>query len=190
MFVPRRVPHYVRRLLGMVLCAILWQRPHIFSAHNNGEQDRTKWGRVAPLPALDDCQTKSEEIVLFIKLFKHRKRGNLLFLAQPPALPPARPKRTYQNAVYEGLKLRSFIQNSPTRMTWARASQELQISDSKLAHLLKIVNTLPQEFIESMKSCQDQEKLKIFNGKRLLRISRLRTEKERRNALENLLPKA
>lgn len=136
---------------------------------------------------MDDCQTKNQEIVLFIRLFKHRKRGNLLFLAQPPELPPVRPKRTYQNAIFEGLKLRSFIQNSPTRMTWARASQELQISDSKLAHLLKIVNNLPQDFIEDMKSCQDQNKLKVFNGKRLLRISRLKTEKERRNELEHLL---
>jgi hypothetical protein len=74
-------------------------------------------------------------------------------------------------------------------MTWARASQELQISGSKLTHLLKIVNTLPQDFIEAMKSYQDQDKLKIFNGKRLLRISRLKTEKERRSALERLLPR-
>jgi hypothetical protein len=113
-----------------------------------------------------------------------------LSLIKPFEAPPARPKRIYQNIIYEGLKLQSFIENSPTRMTWARASQELQISDSKVAHLLKIVNTLPQDFIETIKSCQDQDKLKIFNGKRLLRISRLKTEKERRNALESLFPKA
>jgi hypothetical protein len=74
-------------------------------------------------------------------------------------------------------------------MTWARASQELQISDSKLAHLLKIVNTLPQDFIESIRSCQDQDKLRVFNGKRLLRISRLKTEQERQNEIERLLTK-
>jgi len=111
----------------------------------------------------------------------------LLFLGQPPELPPARPKRIYQNIIYEGLKLQSFIKNSPTRMTWARASQELQISDSKIAHLLKIVNAMPPDFVETMKSCGDEAKLKIFNKRRLLRISRLKTEKERRNELERLL---
>jgi hypothetical protein len=113
-----------------------------------------------------------------------------LSLDRPFPQIPARPKRIYQNAIYEGLKLQSFLKNSPARITWTKASQELQISDSKIAHLLKIVNKLPQEFIESMKSCQDQDKLKVFNGKRLLRISRLKTEKERRSELERLLPRA
>ena len=67
--------------------------------------------------------------------------------------------------------------------------KELHISEAKLAHLLKIVNTLPSDFVEDMKACNDEEKLKIFNGRRLLKISRLRTEKERRNEIERLLPK-
>jgi hypothetical protein len=75
-------------------------------------------------------------------------------------------------------------------MTWARASQELQISDSKIAHLLKIVNAMPADFVETMKSCADETKLKIFNKRRLLRISRLKTEKERRNEINRLLPTA
>ena len=100
------------------------------------------------------------------------------------------PKRIYKNIIYEGLKLQSFLKDSPTRITWAKASQELQISDSKLAHLLKIVNAMPPDFIETMKSCANEETLKIFNGRKLLRISRLKTEKERRNEIEHLLPKA
>lgn len=140
---------------------------------------------------MDARQTteSQEEVLLSIKLFIRRKKGNLLSLDQPFELPPARPKRIYQNIIYEGLKLQSFIKNSPTRMTWARASQELQISDSKIAHLLKIVNKLPPDFVETMKSCADEAKLKIFNKRRLLRISRLKTEKERRNEIESLLVK-
>ena len=144
---------------------------------------------VEVLPALDGFRTTGPEVVLLIKLYKHRKKGNLLSLGEPfPQV--IRPKRIYQNIIYEGLKLRSFLKDSPTRMTWAKASQELQISDSKLAHLLKIVNNLPPDFIEDMKSCSDEGKLKIFNGRRLLRISRLKTEKERQNEIERLLPRA
>jgi len=75
-------------------------------------------------------------------------------------------------------------------MTWAKASKELQMSDSKIAHLLKIINELPPDFVENMRSCNDETTLKIFTGRRLLSISRLKTEKERQNEINRLLPKA
>ncbi|PIQ89713.1 MAG: hypothetical protein COV72_01655 [Candidatus Omnitrophica bacterium CG11_big_fil_rev_8_21_14_0_20_42_13] len=103
---------------------------------------------------------------------------------------PQRAKRIIQNAVYEGLKIQAFINNGPDRITWARTRKELNISESKLAHLLKIVNNLPPDFVETMKSCTDENMLKIFHGRRLLKISRLKTDKERRNEIERLLPKA
>ena len=103
---------------------------------------------------------------------------------------PQRAKRIIKNTIYEALKIQAFINNGHTRITWATARKELNISEAKLAHLLKIVNTLPPDFIEDIKSCNDEEKLKIFNGRRLLQISRLKTEKERRNEIERLLPKA
>ncbi|MBI4706822.1 MAG: hypothetical protein HY761_02725 [Candidatus Omnitrophica bacterium] len=102
---------------------------------------------------------------------------------------PQRAKRIIKNTIYEGLKIQVFINNGPGRITWAKAHKELNISESKLAHLLKIVNNLPLDFIQDMKSCNDEEKLKIFTGRRLLQISRLRTEKERRAEIERLLPK-
>jgi hypothetical protein len=64
------------------------------------------------------------------------------------------------------------------------------MSESKLAHLLKIVNKLPPEFIEDMKQCEDTETLRIFTGRRLLNISRLKTLQERRDMIEQLLPQA
>ena len=67
--------------------------------------------------------------------------------------------------------------------------KELNISEAKLAHLLKIVKTLPPDFVENMRSCTDESMLKIFHGRRLLKISRLKTEKERRNEIERLSPK-
>jgi hypothetical protein len=41
-----------------------------------------------------------------------------------------------------------------------------------------------------MKSCNDEETLKIFTHRRLLQISRLKTEKERWDEIKRLLPKA
>jgi len=46
------------------------------------------------------------------------------------------------------------------------------------------------EFVEDMKQCDNQEKLRIFTGRRLLNISRLKTLQERRDMIKRLLPKA
>jgi len=116
-----------------------------------------------------------------------RSKRILLSLVDP--LPPVRIRkpRVCPNTIAEALKIKTFINNGPGRITWAKARKELRISESKLAHLLKIVNRLPADFIENMKSCDDQEKLRIFTGRRLLYISRLKTEKERQNEIERLL---
>ena len=118
-----------------------------------------------------------------------RSRKILLSFFEP--LPPARVRKPhiYKNTIAEALKIKEFINNGSGRITWAKTCKELHISESKLAHLLKIVNNLPSEFIENMKLCDDQAMLKIFRGRMLLRISRLKTAKERREEIEHLLPK-
>lgn len=146
--------------------------------------------RVTPkwVPVLDASRSPEREYVtLLVKLYRHRKRGFILSLNRPFPPRKVRPKRIYQNIIHEGLKLQSFIKNSPTRMTWAKAGKKLQMSDSKIAHLLKIINKLPPDFVENMRSCADETTLKIFTGRRLLSISRLKTEKERQNEINRLL---
>lgn len=109
-----------------------------------------------------------------------RSKRTLLSLIDPlPPVPIRKPRRAYPNTIVEALKIKAFINSGATRITWAKTRKELNISESKLAHMLKIVNTLPPDFIESMKQCDDPRKLKIFHGRRLLYISRLKTEKER-----------
>ena len=124
---------------------------------------------------------------MVVKIYTRRDKGNSIRFGLPFPENPQRPRRIYKNIIYEGLELQAFINNGPSRLTWAQTRKELNISESKLAHLLKIVNQLPADFIENMKSCDDQAKLRIFTGRRLLQISRLRTERERRNEIESLL---
>jgi hypothetical protein len=126
---------------------------------------------------------------MVVKIYTRRSKKQLIRFGDPLPEKPFRAKRIIKNTIYEGLKIQAFINNGPGRITWAKASKELQISDSKLAHLLKIVNNLPPDFVETMKSCNDEETLKIFTHRRLLQIARLRTDKERRDAIEHLLPK-
>jgi hypothetical protein len=124
---------------------------------------------------------------MLVKMYIRRSRRILISFDRP--LPPAPIPRqpVYQNTIAEGLKIQAFINSDPERITWAKTRKELNISESKLAHLLKIVNTLPTDFIEKMKGCDDPRKLKIFNGRKLLNISRLKTEKERCTRLRLLM---
>ena len=156
---------------------------------------RRKAGRVEPwLPELDARRTSRKSqpqvIHMVVKLYIRRSRKQLIRFGDPLPEKPVRAKRIIKNTIYEGLKIQAYINNGPGRITWAKTRKELNISESKLAHLLKIVNNLPSDFVESMKSCDDEETLKIFTHRRLLQISRLKTDKERRAEIEHLLPKA
>jgi hypothetical protein len=148
-------------------------------------------GRVEPLPELDARRTSQLQVIhMVVRIYTRRSRKQLIRFGDPLPEKPQRAKQIIKNTIYEALKIQAFINNGHTKITWAKASKELQISDSKLAHLLKIVNNLPPDFIENMKLCNDEEKLRIFTGRRLLQISRLKTEKERQNEIERLLPRA
>lgn len=149
----------------------------------------TTFWRVEPwLPDLDAGRTTQPQVIhMVVKIYTRRDKGNSIRFGLPFPEKPQRPKRIYQNIIYEGIKLQAIINDGPSRLTWAQARKELQISESKLAHLLKIVNQLPADFVKNMKSCDDPQMLKTFTGRRLLQISRLKTEKEQRNEIENLL---
>jgi len=129
-------------------------------------------------------------IQLVVKMDIRRSKRILLSLIDPLPPVPIRKPRVCPNTIREALKIKAFINNGPYRITWAQARKKLNISESKLAHLLKIVNQLPADFVENMKSCDDQEKLRIFTGRKLLQISRLSTERERRNEIKQLLSMA
>ena len=124
-----------------------------------------------------------------MRIYTRRSKKQLIRFGDPLPEKPQRAKRIYQNVIYEGLKLQAFINNGTSRITWAQTRKELKISESKLAHLLKIINQLPADFVENMRSCDNPEILKIFTGRRLLQISRLKTEKERRKEIDRLLPR-
>ena len=127
---------------------------------------------------------------MVVKIYTRRSRKQLIRFGDPLPEKPQRAKRIIKNTIYEGLQIQTYVNTGPDRITWAKARKELNVSEAKLAHLLKIVKTLPPDFVENMKSCTDESMLKIFNGRRLLQISRLKTEKERQNEIERLLPKA
>jgi len=149
--------------------------------------------RVSPerqgwLPNVVFRRTAEPQVVqLVVKMDIRRSKRILLSLVDPLPPVPVRKPRIYPNTIVEALKIKAFINSGQTKITWAKTCRELNISESKLAHLLKIVNKLPPEFVENMKQCGNQETLRIFTGRRLLNISRLKTIQERRDMINQLL---
>lgn len=140
------------------------------------------------LPRVVASHSRQPQVIqLVVKMYVRRSKRILLSLIDPLPPEPAPRQPVYLNTVVEALKIRSFISDSPTPMTWDKTAKTLNISTSKIAHLLKIVNTLPPDFVDDMRQWDDPRKLKLFNGRRLLYISRLKTEKERRIRIKLLL---
>ena len=153
----------------------------------NRKLNKSKVKNLVWLPtAVASRASQPQVIQLVVKMEVRRSRRILLSFFEPLPPVPIRKPHIYKNAIAEALKIKEFINNGPERITWAKACKELHISDSKLAHLLKIVNKLPSDFIENMRPCTDQAMLRTFRGRVLLRISRLKTEEERREEIRHL----
>ena len=139
------------------------------------------------LPSVVARRSPQPQVIqLVVRMEIRRSRKILLSFFEPLPSVRIRKPHIYKNTIAEALKIKEFINNGSGHITWAKACKKLHVSESKLAHLLKIVNKLPSEFVEDMRSCNDEEKLKIFNGRRLLQISHLKTTEERRKEIKRL----
>ena len=142
------------------------------------------------LPSVVARRSPQPQVIqLVVRMEIRRSRKILLSFFEPLPSVRIRKPHIYKNTIAEALKIKEFINNGSGHITWAKACKKLHVSESKLAHLLKIVNKLPSEFIENMKLCNDQAMLRTFRGRVLLRISRLKTKKECQEEIERLLPK-
>jgi hypothetical protein len=86
------------------------------------------------------------------------------------------------------VQVREYLIENPKR-TQTAAGNHFGVTRARVSQLMTIHEKLPDDFIEMMGQCNDQNLLKAFSEKRLLNISSIKTEKERRAEIERLLPK-
>ena len=99
--------------------------------------ERNMW-----LPNVVASHSRQPQVIqLVVKMYIRRSKRILLSLVDPLPPEPAPRQPVYLNTIVEALKIRSFINDSPAPMTWDKTSKVMDISTSKIAHLLKIVNT-------------------------------------------------
>ncbi|MBI5237508.1 MAG: hypothetical protein HY887_03690 [Deltaproteobacteria bacterium] len=99
---------------------------------------------------------------------------------------PMPPKPVFRNMVSEALKVKAFLNEDPQR-TYLHASQRFKVTKARISQLMKIADVLPQEFVDYMGRCQDQNLIKRFSGKILLRIVGLESTNQRHHVIGQLM---
>jgi len=120
---------------------------------------------------------------LLIPMFKRRGRAGMIRLGDPFPAKPAPPRPVYRNIIREALNVKDFLTENPQK-TYTDAGQHFNLTRARISQLMKIVHELPAPFIEKMRSCDDQDTLRAFSGKTLLKISDIKPVKERQRAID------
>ena len=92
----------------------------------------------------------------------------------------------FKNIVIEALRVQAYLEEAPSR-TQTDAGHHFKVTRARISQLSKIVNNLPDDFIEKMRECEDRTMLKTFSGKRLLKIAGLENEQNRQKAIDQLV---
>ena len=121
-------------------------------------------------------------------MYRRRGRGVAISLYDPLPSLPQKPAPVYKNIVAIAIKVNEYLKTD-TQRTHTDAGVHFGISRARVSQLMTILEKLPDDFIEKMGQCDDQTLLKAFSGKRLLKITTIESEKERRNEIERLLPR-
>ena len=166
----------------------LYQFPEIDSVYksiskNQPSSDiRKNW-----LPKTDSRLTTQPQVIqLLVKMYILRGKRKSISLGVPFPAKPKPPEPVYKNIVIEALRVQAFLEEAPSQ-TQTDAGQHFNVTRARISQLTKIVNKLPDDFIEKMRECEDRSMLKTFSGKRLLKLAAIENEKERQNEIENLL---
>lgn len=139
------------------------------------------------LPELDGRRTsKAQVIQLLVAMYKYRGRHTQIVFGEPLPAKPLPPKPLFRNIVAEALKVKAFL-NEDAQRTYRHAGERFKVTKARISQLMKIADVLPREFVEYMGRCEDQNLIKRFSGKTLLKIAGLETRQQRQQVIGTLM---
>ena len=86
------------------------------------------------------------------------------------------------------VQVKEYLIENPQR-TQTAAGNRFGITRARVSQLMTILENLPDDFISTMKTTEDQSLLKRFSGKTLLRIAALSTPEQRKTHIERIRSK-
>ena len=106
------------------------------------------------LPKKDTSRVTQGQITqLLVPLHKRRGRKLALSIDLPfPSNAPAAIKR--KNIIKEALKVKVYMNEHP-ESSYSTVAYEFKVSRARICQLMKIIDTLPGDFIEEIKNCED-----------------------------------
>lgn len=119
-------------------------------------------------------------------MYKYRGRHTQIVFGEPLTARPIPPKPMLRNMVSDALKVKAFLTEDPQR-TYRHAGERFKVTKARISQLMKIVDVLPQEFLDYMGRCEDQTVIRRFSGKTLLRIAGIELYLQRQQVINNLL---
>jgi len=119
-------------------------------------------------------------------MYKYRTKYARIVLGEPLPEEAPLPKPVPKNIVAEALKVKAFFNEDPMR-TFRHASQRFKVSKARISQLMKIVEVLPDDFVEYMGHCRDEVLIRRFSGKTLLRIAGLESANRRQEVISQLM---
>ena len=84
------------------------------------------------------------------------------------------------------VRVQEYLVENPQR-TQTAAGNHFGVTRARVSQLMTIIESLPDDFISSMKTTKDQSLIKRFSGKTLLRIAGMPTTNDRQIRIKNLL---
>lgn len=150
-----------------------------------GASVRQQW-----LPTIDSEHykrhlSKCKEIHILVKMYRKRGKGTSISLYDPLPSLPQKPKPVYKNIIAMAVKVSEYLEINPQR-TYTSAGNHFGVTRARISQLMTIHEKLPDDFIEKMGECKDQNLIKRFSGKTLLKIASLDSLKSREQTIKGL----
>ena len=115
----------------------------------------------------------------------HRRRYGKLEASLDLPFPERPPKRVAVNVARQAAMVKNFMTANPDE-TCLSAAAKLNINRRRIAKLIKIIDTLPNDFIEKLSTCNNNSILHRLNANHLFYIAGLSTEAERLRELSRI----
>ena len=138
----------------------------------------------------DASQTpRTGEIRLKINLYKRLKTALHIHLDNPASRRQIPFCYKHNNIIQEALDVWDFSKKNPQK-TRKELAQHFQISQNKVYVLKCLIRSLPPEFIQIFKDCQNKRLLRTLGREKLLGIIKLNSITKRREMINDLLQKS
>ena len=124
--------------------------------------------------------SKCKEIHILVKMYRRRGKGTSISLYDPLPSLPQKPKPVYKNIVAMAIQVREYLVENPQR-TQTDAGNHFGVTRARVSQLMTILDKIPADLISSLKTTEDQNIIKRFSDKTLLKIASLNTSEQRQS---------